>query len=260
MQQFFVALEAGAIKEGGHKVFVAGLPLQNTPSEEEIKSIMSRFGDVSCVELKYDAQGAFRGFCYVNYDTLEAARECVLNHQKFEIGGNIIDCKPAASKEEMNRDKALDGKGKGNKGKDMGKFGKMMEMFGFGGMGGCGGGGKGKGPRQEATSPVLRLRGMPFEQNTSDDLWRFFQGFEVITVLPKAGTDSTGKPKGEAFVELVSLYEATRALNQLQGAMLGPRYIEIFPSSPLDLAVAMEEKQQNPALADQPTTRSPCSW
>merc|ERR1740121_349603 len=159
MQQFFVALEAGAIKEGGHKVFVAGLPLQNTPSEEEIKSIMSRFGDVSCVELKYDAQGAFRGFCYVNYDTLEAARECVLNHQKFEIGGNIIDCKPAASKEEMNRDKALDGKGKG-KGKNMGKFGKMMEMFGFGDMVGKG---QPKGPRLEANSAVLRLRGMPFE-------------------------------------------------------------------------------------------------
>merc|ERR1740121_3487258 len=85
MQAFFQALEAGNIKEGGHKVFVAGLPLENTPSEDEIKGIMTRFGHASCLELKYDAQGAFRGFCYVNFDTLEAARECVLNHQKFEI-------------------------------------------------------------------------------------------------------------------------------------------------------------------------------
>merc|ERR1719506_3308205 len=37
--------------------------------------------------------------------------------------------------------------------------------------------------------------------------------------------------------------------------MMGCRYIELFPSSPLDMALADEEKKSNPALADAPQSR-----
>uniref|UniRef100_A0A7S1Q0T3 RRM domain-containing protein n=1 Tax=Alexandrium catenella TaxID=2925 RepID=A0A7S1Q0T3_ALECA len=104
------------------------------------------------------------------------------------------------------------------------------------------------------SSSVLRLRGVPHEQNNEGCLFRFFKGYSVLKVLPSAGMDRDGRPRGEAYVEFSELSEASRALNSMQYAMMGTRYIELFNSTPEEMTMAEKEKTLLRASADLPAT------
>lgn len=80
---------------------------------------------------------------------------------------------------------------------------------------------------QQASSTVLRLRGLPFRA-TQDDIGNFFDGFNFTSVLLSS---ANGRPSGEAYVEFSSVQVAQRAMDARQRAMLGQRYIELFNSS-----------------------------
>lgn len=75
---------------------------------------------------------------------------------------------------------------------------------------------------------VVRLRGFPFSA-TEAQIREFLQGIQAGSV--HMTTDFDGRPSGEAFVELPS-EEAVAAALKLDKAMMGPRYVEIFRSSP----------------------------
>lgn len=75
---------------------------------------------------------------------------------------------------------------------------------------------------------VVRLRGFPFSA-TELQIREFLQGIQAGSV--HMTTDFDGRPSGEAYVELPS-EEAVVAALKLDKAMMGPRYVEIFRSSP----------------------------
>ncbi|XP_061586694.1 G-rich sequence factor 1 [Cololabis saira] len=75
---------------------------------------------------------------------------------------------------------------------------------------------------------VVRIRGVPFSC-TEDDIVHFFSGLDVVQAGVTMVRDASGRSSGEAFVRFSSQEEADRAL-QKDRAMMGHRYIEVFPS------------------------------
>jgi heterogeneous nuclear ribonucleoprotein F/H len=122
----------------------------------------------------------------------------------------------------------------------------IAEMHGGGGRGGSpgpgGGGGRGRsrspsrgGSGGPVASRILKLRGLPFSA-TEEDIAAFFDdpalGIDAPPapgdVLVAAGAD--GRPSGMAFVEFPSAEGAGRGLGK-DRALIGSRYIEVFPST-----------------------------
>lgn len=87
----------------------------------------------------------------------------------------------------------------------------------------------GNGAPMEGDGCWLKLRGLPYSA-VEGDIEQFFKGFSLVPNgihLTKKGD----RPKGEAYVEMVSPEEAERARTSLHKSMLGSRYIEIFRSN-----------------------------
>lgn len=86
---------------------------------------------------------------------------------------------------------------------------------------------------RDASTSVLRVRGMPFstkEQDVAD----FFAGYDVSgRVALKMGSD--GRPSGEAFIEFISPSEALRAQADLNMATMGSRYVELLNANQEDV-------------------------
>jgi hypothetical protein len=86
-----------------------------------------------------------------------------------------------------------------------------------------------------ATSAVVKLRGLPWQASTKD-IEAFFapKGFTPKRVV--MSLTPAGRPSGHAFAEFASVEEATTAL-ELNREILGGRYIEVFPSTPVRCCV-----------------------
>lgn len=126
----------GKGKGGGsgndRKVFVGALP--KAAGEEPIWVSFGQFGPIEKVLMKYDEMGNSRGFCFVEYSTVEGAQAAVAQCETggIQVEGKWVQCRMAEG-----------GKGKGEKGG--GKFGgwddwgappmKMARMEGWGDSG-----------------------------------------------------------------------------------------------------------------------------
>lgn len=71
-------------------------------------------------------------------------------------------------------------------------------------------------------SPILRLRGLPF-QTAEEDVREFFKGFNIKEVHI---CKRSGRLTGEAYVEFDTDEAAANALKQLDRKYIGQRYIE----------------------------------
>ncbi|CAI0450084.1 unnamed protein product [Linum tenue] len=85
---------------------------------------------------------------------------------------------------------------------------------------------------------MLRLRGLPFSAG-KEDIMEFFKDYGSLSegsiyIL----TNSEGRPNGEAFVEFESAGDSKAAMEK-DRMTLGNRYIELFPSSVVELKEAM---------------------
>eukprot|EP01012_Entosiphon_sulcatum_P008248 TRINITY_DN14414_c0_g1_i1.p1 TRINITY_DN14414_c0_g1~~TRINITY_DN14414_c0_g1_i1.p1 ORF type:complete len:445 (-),score=45.44 TRINITY_DN14414_c0_g1_i1:1040-2353(-) len=83
-----------------------------------------------------------------------------------------------------------------------------------------------------ASEPIVRLRGIPFRASEAD-IREFFRGITI----PPGGVYvvwSGGRPSGEAFVEFRTRQAADQALLRNR-QLMGPRYVEVFPSSRAEL-------------------------
>jgi len=120
---------------------------------------------------------------------------------------------------------------------------------------GFGGGGKGGGdgvrrpvPPQDATEPVVRIRGLPFH-TTASELALFFSEYELMeaNVYMGVGTagEHAGQANGDALVRFKDTETAQKVLNVMQGATLGSRYLELFAASEQEI----ESKANIGALA-----------
>lgn len=74
---------------------------------------------------------------------------------------------------------------------------------------------------------VVRMRGLPFRA-TSGEIVEFFQQYGIIRDSVHIGTDSDGRPSGEAHVSFVSHQEAERAVRERNKGHIGTRYVELF--------------------------------
>lgn len=75
------------------KVFIGGLP-QGT-LEPEVRSYCEVFGKTREVALKYNSECVFRGFAFVTFESVDAARRMLSNPDGNVIMGKPVDCKPA---------------------------------------------------------------------------------------------------------------------------------------------------------------------
>ncbi|KAG5175460.1 hypothetical protein JKP88DRAFT_203579 [Tribonema minus] len=91
--------------------------------------------------------------------------------------------------------------------------------------GGADGGGKGP-------VTVIRMRGLPYRASKAD-IMAFFQGCAVAEVNFVARAD--GRVTGEAYVKFASREDARQGLRRDRD-MIGNRYIELFTSSPEEMA------------------------
>lgn len=99
IRTFFMSLNNGDIPEyGGHglepnKIFVGGLPRTATP--ESISQYFSMFGEIGTVDMKYDADGSFRGFGFIVFKNTESVELVLRNKANIVFEGKWVDCKPA---------------------------------------------------------------------------------------------------------------------------------------------------------------------
>jgi len=86
------------------------------------------------------------------------------------------------------------------------------------------------------TENSVRLRGLPFTATEQDVLALFAKHelIECIADVPKPVTmvsKSTGKPSGQAVVQLVSPTDVGLVQRTIHGQYMGNRYVEVFPRS-----------------------------
>lgn len=81
---------------------------------------------------------------------------------------------------------------------------------------------------------VIRLRGLPWE-SSERDVEKFLEGIPIAPAGIHFVRNAQGRATGEAFVQLEDPDSVTAAL-QRDKLSVGRRYIEVFRSSPLDMA------------------------
>eukprot|EP00933_Yihiella_yeosuensis_P010695 TRINITY_DN11748_c0_g1_i1.p1 TRINITY_DN11748_c0_g1~~TRINITY_DN11748_c0_g1_i1.p1 ORF type:complete len:1088 (-),score=212.75 TRINITY_DN11748_c0_g1_i1:241-3504(-) len=89
---------------------------------------------------------------------------------------------------------------------------------------------KGETPQQAFFSPVLRIRGVPFQAEVAEVV-EFLTDYHVEEAQIILVRGSNGKKTGEAFVEFSSSDLAERALEDMQKKEIQGRFIEFFRSS-----------------------------
>ncbi|KAG2452074.1 hypothetical protein HYH02_003110 [Chlamydomonas schloesseri] len=79
---------------------------------------------------------------------------------------------------------------------------------------------------QTATSPTIKIRGLPYGSSPSEILG-FFQTYHFLPDTLQIGLDQLGRPSGEAWLSFTSPQEALRAVRDLNRHYLGNRYLEL---------------------------------
>eukprot|EP00127_Corallochytrium_limacisporum_P001622 Clim_evm19s70 gene=Clim_evmTU19s70 len=110
--------------------------------------------------------------------------------------------------------------------------------------------GRERGPNLDALSPyIVRLRGLPYSAS-AQDVEQFLQKSQCTLKDTDANTcvhftfAPSGKPKGEAYVEMTAAEDVDKALS-LHNKDMGSRYIEIFRCTTDE---ARRELQRSPAM------------
>jgi len=82
----------------------------------------------------------------------------------------------------------------------------------------------------DGSTSYVRLRGIPFSA-TKEDILGFFDGLGPLSEGVCMGTTREGRLSGEAFVQFPTVNMAREAIEKQNRAMMGDRYIELFPST-----------------------------
>jgi len=100
----------------------------------------------------------------------------------------------------------------------------------------------------EDDGKVVRLRGLPFSANVPEVV-QFLAAYEVDASQVAINHGLDGRPTGEAFVIFPSAEAASRALQELQRAQMGTRYIELFASTYAEWGRASQNCDQMMGMA-----------
>lgn len=97
---------------------------------------------------------------------------------------------------------------------------------------------------QAQNSEILKMRGLPFT-STKLDVQVFFEDFNVQLDNIHVVLRADGRMTGEAFVSFASAMEARSAQKAKDRSTLGSRYVELFRTTPEELARSMIGQQDH---------------
>ncbi|KAH0448582.1 hypothetical protein IEQ34_022382 [Dendrobium chrysotoxum] len=187
-------------------VYVKNLP--ETFNEEDLRKEFSEFGDTDSVIIMRDAHGVSRGFGFVNFTQPGAAAASVENLNGKTINDKVLYVGRAQKK--VDREAELKA-----------KF------------------------EQERNGRLEKLKGANLYLKNLDDtvndkiLQELFAPFGKI-ISSKVMLDSLGQSKGTGFVQFSSTEEANKAVNEMNGKMIGRK--------PLYVAVAQRKEERRAKL------------
>jgi len=78
-------------------MFVGGLP--RTATLEQVNAHFSHYGTVSSIDMKYDEDEKFRGFCFVIFEDKASAELVYRNYDENRFDGKWINCRPAVRRQ-----------------------------------------------------------------------------------------------------------------------------------------------------------------
>ncbi|KAL8172425.1 hypothetical protein V2J09_024229 [Rumex salicifolius] len=190
--------------------------LSETVSDEELKTLFSPFGVVTSAVVMRDANGKSRCFGFVNFESSEYAVSAVENLNGTTHDDKVWYVGRAQKKSEREAE--------------------LRAKF-----------------QQDRLSRFEKLQGCNMYMKNLDDsiddekLREMFSEFGTITSC-KVMIDVKGASKGSGFVAFTTPEEATRALTEMNGKMVGAK--------PLYIAVAQRKEERKARLQSTPST----SW
>jgi polyadenylate-binding protein len=195
-------------------LYIKNLPTETTT--EELNEVFGKFGPITSAAVQADEHGKHRGFGFVNYENHESASKAVEALHDKDYKGNVLYVARAQKRTE--RDAELK-----------------------------------KAHEQQKYETTLKYQGVNLYVKNLDDeyddekLQNEFTPFGTITSC-KVMKDEKGTSKGFGFVCFSSPDEATKAVAEMNGKMLG--------SKPLYVALAQRKDVRKQQLEAQMSQRS----
>ncbi|XP_049391128.1 polyadenylate-binding protein 3 [Solanum stenotomum] len=183
-------------------VYVKNLP--ESTSDEDLKKLFEKYGTITSALVMTDSSGKSRGFGFVNFETWNAAASAVEELNGHSLNDKVLYVGKAQKKSEREAD--------------------LRAKF-----------------EQERASRFEKLKGANLYLKNLDDsvndenLKELFVEYGTITSC-KVMRDAKGSSKGSGFVAFSTPEEATRALNEMNGKLIGRK--------PLFVAVAQRKDER----------------
>ncbi|KAK4348701.1 hypothetical protein RND71_031456 [Anisodus tanguticus] len=176
-------------------VYVKNLP--ETTSDEDLKKLFERYGTITSALVMKDTNGKTRCFGFVNFETSDAAASAVEQLNGSSLNEKVLFVGKAQKKSEREAD--------------------LRAKF-----------------EQERASRFEKLKGANLYLKNLDDsvndenLKELFAEYGTITSC-KVMHDAKGASKGSGFVAFSTPEEATRALNEMNGKLIGkkPLFVDV---------------------------------
>ncbi|KAH0680037.1 hypothetical protein KY285_021045 [Solanum tuberosum] len=192
----------GTVCDKFTNVYVKNLP--ESTSDEDLKKLFEKYGSITSALVMTDSSGKSRGFGFVNFETWNAAASAVEELNGHSLNDKVLYVGKAQKKSEREADLRV-------------KF------------------------EQERASRFEKLKGANLYLKNLDDsvndenLKELFVQYGTITSC-KVMRDAKGSSKGSGFVAFSTPEEATRALNEMNGKLIGRK--------PLFVAVAQRKDER----------------
>jgi len=206
-------LEDGSTERKYTNIFVKNL--DEGVVEDELKKIFSAFGEITSLALMNAEDGKSKGFAFINYGDMEAARKAVEEKNGVDLNGKAMYVGRAQKKSERTAELKE-------------KFDKI---------------------KQERINKYqgVNLYVKNLDENLEDDAFRTaFEEYGQITSC-KVMRDDKVHGKGFGFVCYTTPEEATKAVTEMNG--------KILASKPIYVALAQRKEQRRAQLEAQMAQR-----
>jgi len=182
------------------KLFVGSLP--PTATEETIHHNFSQYGSIANIDMKFQGDGTFRGFCFITFETVEDAELVLDCKDTILFEGKPVDCKPAVEQA-----------GKGSSAK--GSSAKGSSAKGSSAKGSSAKGGKGKdvkGGGKHLAEKSVMVECLPMHA-TEDSVWKAFESeFGSVTGVKLENDETQDAQIG--YVSFLLLESAKKVLKR----------------------------------------------
>ncbi|XP_075686407.1 spliceosome associated factor 3, U4/U6 recycling protein [Rhinoderma darwinii] len=173
-------------------VFVSNLPYNMSDPEQQLRNVFSGCGEISQVRVIYTNKGAFRGYCYVEFNEEKGALDA-LKMDRHEVKGRPMFVSPCVDKNKNPEFKVF-------------KYSTILEKH------------------------KLFVSGLPFSC-TKEELEEIFKEHGTIKEI-RLVTNRSGKPKGLAYVDYENETQASQAVIKLDGTKMKDHTIKVAISNP----------------------------